>query len=136
MKRTTRPTGIIRTLPWYGSEDTKHTETEKGKAYKRMMRSFKIMEKEGTAITQVYIALAQRPTIEVLHCYLLIGNIVRVRANISEYLSGDQIGEVECWDDSTRDAKWWAVLTAPVSWPPEEITMRGFRGFRYTEDLW
>lgn len=129
-----RPTGIIRTLPWYGAEDTKHTETEKGKAYRRMMRSFKAIERTGDGT--VIVALSQKPTIEVLHCYLLIGNVIRVRANISHWIPGDEIGDVECWDDSTRTAKWWAVLTAPISWPPEEIRRRGFQGFRYTEGLW
>lgn len=128
-----RPTGIIRTLPWYGAEDSKHSDSEKGKAYKRMMRGFKALEKRDG---HVYVALAQRPTIEVLHCYILIGGIIRVRANIADYWPGSQVGKVECWDDSTRDAKWWAVLTAPISWPEVEIRMKGFQGFRYCQELW
>lgn len=131
-RKDSRPTGIIRTLPWYGAEDSRHTDTEKGKAYKRMMRHYKLMDK-GRAESCV-VAL---PAIEVLHCYILIGGVIRVRANISEWISGADIGEVKCWDDSTRTAKWWVVLTAPVSWPPYEIKMTGFQGFRYVyEELW
>jgi hypothetical protein len=134
MKNGRRPTGIIRTLPWFGAEDSKHNDTEKGKAYLRMIRAIKAIE--AGKLDYFYVAMAQQPTQDVLHCYLLVGGKVRVRCNISGYIAGDQLGEVTCWDDSERRANWWAMLTGPVSWPPEEIKMRGFQGFRYTEDLW
>jgi len=131
-----RPTGIIRTLPWYGAEDSRHTSTEQGKAYARMMRGFERLEKDRDGNGQVLIALPQLPRHEVLHCYILIGNIIRVRANISCFIPDSEIGAVACWDDSTRRSAYWASLTAPVSWPTEEIRMRGFQGFRYTQELW
>jgi hypothetical protein len=132
---TQRPTGIIRTLPWFGAEDAKHLAFgEKGKAYWRMRRAFRRIDKSGEG--SVLISLSQKPTIEVLHCYVLIAGLVRVRANIADFLNGQELGDVRCWDDSTRQAKWWAVLTSPISWPPEEVRMRGFQGFRYTENLW
>lgn len=91
------------------------------------------MEKKDSCL---YVSLAQRPTIEVLHCYILIGGKVRVRANISHYVEGEKFGDVHCFDDTTRKAKWWVVLTGPVSWPPHDILRRGFQGFRYTGPLW
>lgn len=129
-----RPTGIIRTLPWYGAEDSQHNNSEKGKAYQRMMRGFESL-KHGDG--HILIALPSKPKIEVLHLYLIMDGQVRVRGNIAEYLSGDQVGNVACWDDSTRSANWWAVVTGPVSRPPHEMKMRGFQGFRYVgEPLW
>ncbi|MEK6323588.1 MAG: hypothetical protein AABN33_18260 [Acidobacteriota bacterium] len=106
----------------------------KAKAYKRMMRSSKIME-AGSTIESVYIALAQKPKVEVLHMYLLVGGRVIVRANIAGYANGNGL-DIKCWDGSVRHPKFWAVLTAPVSWPKEPVPMRGFQGFRYTESLW
>lgn len=134
-KRPQRPTGIIRTLPYFGSKDSEHDAPHAtNKAYQRMMRTLRAIEK-GTA-EHFYVAFAQRPTTTVLHCYLICGGEVRVRANIAEWIPGDKMGKVECWDDSSRQAKWWAVLTGPISWPPEKMLRRGFQGFRYTEDLW
>lgn len=133
-KRPQRPTGIIRTLPYFGSADDQHGGEAMNRAYLRMMRYFKQMEAGATEC--VYVAFPQKPTIEVLHCYLICGGKIRVRANISHWIPGGEMGEVGCWDGTTRNAKWWAVLTAPVSWPSEQILRRGFQGFRYTEDLW
>lgn len=84
-------------------------------------------------IEQIYIALQSIPKIEVLHIYLLVDGRIDVRLNIAGYLPGD---ERECWDETIRTPKVWAICTAPVSRPPEPIKRRGFQGFRYTEDLW
>jgi len=138
MSRTQRPTGIIRTLPWYSDRhravDGKDFDTKKRKAFDRMMHRFKLMEKSDS--TSIIVSLAQRPIQEVLHCYIIIGNVVRVRATISRFIPGEEQATVKCWDGSERYSKWWVELTAPVSWPPEEIRRRGFQGFRYTTDLW
>src|SRR5438445_8122663 len=93
--RPQRPTGVIRTLPYFGSSDDKHGRAAMKRAYARMMRSFHSLE-SGT-IECVYIAFPQKPTIDVLHCYLIVGGKVRVRANISHWIPGDQMGEVQCW---------------------------------------
>jgi hypothetical protein len=134
-----RPTGIIRTLPWYSDRhraiDGQQFDANKRKAFDRMMRGFKAMERSDSA--SIIVSLAQRPVHEVLHCYIIIGNIVRVRATISRFIPGEEQGDVTCWDESERYSKWWAELTAPVSWPPEEIRWRGFQGFRYVyAELW
>jgi hypothetical protein len=120
-----RPTGIIRTLPYASKGDMLA-------AYRRMMRGLRELNTDDEAA--VYIGMSQKPTIEVLHFYLLVGGRIIGRANIAEWLTEQP--EMTCWDDSTRTCKFWAVLVAPFSEPPEKIKMRGFQGFRYTEELW
>jgi len=118
--RPERPTGIIRTLPF--------SEKPTGS----MTRDFRFLERTGEG--EIWIALPTKPRLEVLHCYIVVAGQVRVRANIAGY---DESGvSLRCWDGTERTAKIWAVLTAPISYPPEPIKMRGFRGFRYTGDLW
>lgn len=124
--KTDRPTGIIRTLPnLYAGKDNV--------AHERMLTSLEALA-AGT-IPAIYIALAQKPTVEVLHLYLLIEGKIICRLNIAGYYDGSET-EVKCWDNVSRTPRWWAVCTGPVSFPPEMITRRGFQGFRYTEELW
>lgn len=121
-----RPTGIIRTLPnLYEDRDNV--------AYKRMLDSFEALA-AGT-IPAIYIALAQQPKVEILHLYVLISGKIICRMNIAGYEDGSE-AEVKCWDQVSRRPAWWAVCTAPISFPPSTVKMRGFQGFRYTEDLW
>lgn len=118
-----RPTGIIRTLPsLYG---------DASKGARRYKKSIAWLERG--MIGQIYIALQCIPKQEVLHIYLLVDGRVDVRLNIADYLPGD---ERECWDQTIRKPKYWAVCTGPVSRPPEPLKMRGFQGIRYTDDLW
>jgi hypothetical protein len=133
------PTGIIRTLPYFGTSIGGKLRDESkqeamNKAYRRMMRAFRRIADTGEG--HVLIALNAQPQIDVLHCYLIVGGEIRLRANIAGFQQGDQRGKVQCWDDSVRSAKVWAILTAPISYPPEKILRRGFQGFRYTTDLW
>ncbi len=117
-----RPTGIIRTLP---SLEPGHIGRKRYKTSIRLL--------EADALPAIYIALAQTPKIEVLHLYLLMEGEIKLRLNIAGYQDGDIR---ECWDKTIRKPKYWAICTAPVSRPPEQIKMRGFQGFRYTEELW
>jgi hypothetical protein len=118
-----RPTGIIRTLPaLYGNASI---------SAKRFKAAIKRLESGDEAV--VYIALAQRPRIEVLHMYLLIEGKIHVRLNIAGYEDGHA---AECFDKTIRRPKYWAVCTGPVSRPSEPIARRGFQGIRYTEGLW
>lgn len=122
-----RPTGIIRTLPnLYASKDNV--------AYDRMLASFEALA--AGQIPAIYIALAQKPKDDVLHIYILIEGKIICRMNIAGYEDG-ATSEVKCWDNVSRTPKWWAVCTAPISFPPETILRRGFQGFRYVyEELW
>lgn len=117
-----RPTGIIRTLPSLGPGHV---------GRRRYEASIKAMEKGQ--IEAIYIALSAVPKTEVLHMYLIVEGKVEVRLNIAGYEDGDAR---ECWDREIRQPKVWAICTGPVSRPPETMRMRGFQGFRYTEDLW
>ncbi|HEY0171151.1 MAG TPA: hypothetical protein VGB98_09010 [Pyrinomonadaceae bacterium] len=126
-----RPTGVIRTLPYFGAETA--SDEAMNKAHARMLDALKALESGERDV--LYIAFAQRPTVEVLHCYLIVEGKVIVRANISHFEEGDGRA-VKSWDGHDLTPKWWAVLTAPVSWPEEPVKRRGFQGFRYTEDLW
>lgn len=126
-------TGVIRTLPYFGAGDTQEAQAKRA-AYRRMMEAFTRIE--NGADECVRIAFSQRPTLTVLHYYILVEGKIRVRANIASWEAGT--GEqVDSWDGhDLSDAKWWAILTSPVSYPPEPITRKGFQGFRYTETLW
>lgn len=123
-----RPTGIIRTLP-YGP---KHTEQAMRAAYEKMMRGLERLNRLDSA--HVLIGMQQKPKTEVLHCYILVEGHIIGRAHIASYET--DIPAVQCWDGSTRRHKYWAVLTAPFEPATELIRMRGFQGFRYTGDLW
>lgn len=123
-----RPTGIIRTLPGEAKQYALDSE-----ARSRMMRSYDAL-REGK-IELIYVALAQRPTVEVLHFYILVGGEIICRMNIAGFKDG-RGWQLNCWDGVRREARWWAMCTAPVSYPPEKIYRKGFQGFRYTEDLW
>lgn len=117
-----RPTGIIRTLP----------SLEPGSVGRdRYQRSIALLE-AGHDLT-IYIALQSIPKVEVLHLYLLVDGHVQVRLNLAGYEPGDSR---KCWDNTIRQPKVWAVCTGPVSRPPEPLKMRGFQGFRYTQELW
>lgn len=132
-KRPARPTGIVRCLPYFGAQTA--SDEAMNKAYERMMAALKALE-TGKRDT-LYIALAKKPTVEVLHCYLLVEGKIIVRANISHF-EKHKGRPVKSWDGRDLTPAWWAVLTAPVSWPEEPIRRRGFQGFRYTdqEQLW
>ncbi|MCI0564017.1 MAG: hypothetical protein MN733_36540 [Nitrososphaera sp.] len=88
---------------------------------------------EKGKIESVYIALPGKPKVEVLYLYLLINGIIHVRMNIAGYEDGYK---AVCWDKSIMQPKAWAVCTGPVVRPRREIHMKGFQGFRYTEELW
>lgn len=134
MNGASRAVGITRTLPYFGAGDTEE-KGAKRLAYRRMMESFRRAARYENAF--VRIAFSQKPTQEVLHCYLIVGGRIRVRANISHWEIGT--GEpVASWDGhDLSQAKYWAILTAPVSYPPEPLKRRGHQGIRYVyEDLW
>jgi hypothetical protein len=121
-----RPTGIIRTLPTlYASKDNV--------GYERMLTSFEALA--AGQIPAIYIALDKKPKTDVLHIYILIEGKIICRMNISGYESGAE-SAVKCWDDTVRQPNWWVECSAPISFPPSEIKMRGFQGFRYTQELW
>lgn len=77
-------------------------------------------------------SLSAVPKINVIHFYLLIDGRIRFRANISQ-ITGEEI--ITFADGRTIHGKAWAEVTGPVIRAPRRIEMKGFRGFRYTEEL-
>ena len=77
--------------------------------------------------------LSGRPRFDVLYFYLLMNGIIRFRANIIGY---DGAEEVKCYDGSNHFGRCWVNIGPPVVLPPQLISMKGFQGFRYTENLW
>lgn len=124
-----RPTGIIRTLPY----NQNSAELSLREAYRKFSEAMQRLLDQPAGDAHVVVAMAQKPTKEVLHCYLLLGGKIRVRLNIAGFEPGDAR---ECWDGSVRRPKYWMILTAPVSYPPSPIKRSGFQGFRYIDDLW
>lgn len=110
MSNVIRPTGVIRTLPYFGATlkgghiDRGEKVQAMAKAYRRMIVALRNLERDPEAC--VYIAFPQKPTVEVLDCYLLVGGKVRARARIGAWVEGSEVGTVNCWDDSARDARW------------------------------
>lgn len=82
-----------------------------------------------------YMSLAGKPKYEILHCYLLINGLLRFRTNVAEILPGGTMVFRDRPIPQTWTAKYWAILTAPVIEPAQQMPMTGFQGFRYTEGL-
>lgn len=122
-----RPTGIIRTLPslYVKGENVGRDNYE---------RSMNLLE--ANRLPAVYIAMPAVPKFDVLYIYLLIDGRIDIRMNIAGYEPGGENGPIKCWDETIRQPRFWATCTGPVVRPPHELKMRGFQGFRYTEDLW
>ncbi|MEM9237991.1 MAG: hypothetical protein AAGB14_14555 [Verrucomicrobiota bacterium] len=80
-----------------------------------------------------FMACAQQPKRDFLHVYVLINGLIEVRFNFVGFRDGFKS---RLWDGVERHPKVWLICSAPVSRPPEPIQMRGFRGHRYTDDLW
>lgn len=72
------------------------------------------------------------PRQPVTHCFLCFGGYVRMRVNVVEFLCNK---EMRFKDGAYFEPRNWMVATGPVTLPPVEIPMKGFRGFRYSEKL-
>lgn len=124
MKDNQPPTGIIRTLPLIYANKAHE-------AYKGFHRTIAAMERDPDTI--MFFALPSRPKHELLHFYVLVDGLISIRFLIAGFKAGEVM---ECWDGTTRTPGAIAICNGPVSRPRAPIPMRGFRGFRYTQDLW
>lgn len=115
------PTGIIRTIP---------TLADNGPSRDQYLRSLEAL-KNGR-IEAVQFALGTKPKYELLHLYILSAGRIIIRFNLVGYNEGEPL---KCWDGQIRKPACWAACVDPVE-PPRLISMRGFRGFRYTHSLW
>lgn len=117
-----QPTGIIRCLP------IAFLREAGGDEY--LERVINLM---NAGRWTYYVSLPGKPRIDVLHFYLCIAGRVRYRANIIGY---DSAGTRKVASGKNFSAKCWVNLGPPVVAPPHEWPLRGFQGFRYTEELW
>jgi hypothetical protein len=76
--------------------------------------------------------LSGMPKYEVLHFYLVVGGRVRFRTNIAKF-EGERT--LAFANHRSIHGNAWVWCCAPVVRAPFKIEMKGFRGFRYTEDL-
>ena len=106
----------------------------KERGYRNWLRDFlEAMDTWNQEETITYwMRQGAKPKHEVQYVYLVIGNKVRFRANLVCY---DGPCEVRFRRGNTMFARAWIVLTGPVVRPPHDIPMKGFRGFRYTKEL-
>jgi len=118
------PTGIIKTLPLVYAQRAKPE-------FRHYQRAKSSLSSDDEAA--FYVSMSQRPRRHVLHYYILIDGKIDARFTFAGYEPGNSR---RCWDGETRTPAVWATLVGPVEEPPETISMRGFRGFRYTADLW
>jgi len=120
--RSDRPTSIIktfsRTLVWFEI------------SVWDFIRQFEGLN-DGESIWNA--AIGSLPKYDVLNCYIVIDGKIRYRARIAGFECG---GERTFIDGRTCSARNWMLLCAPVEKAPRDIPMRGFQGFRYTEELW
>ena len=115
------PDGIIITIS---------QEMLKEKGYRNWLRNFldAMRRDEWT----YWMRLGTVPKHEVLWVYLCIGNKIRYRANFVMYKGA---GEFTFNDGKKLYGRAWVVLSGPVVKPTEEIYRKGFRGFRYTQEI-
>ncbi len=118
-------TGIIKTMP-------AKFLLEYGK--KRFIRDFVLRPNESDGCQFVF-NISGIPKYDVLHFYLLIGGRIRHRANIFEFCKPHK-GFLNRETELMMSARAWVITGPPVIRAPFKIDMKGFRGFRYTEDLW
>lgn len=127
-KRPERPTGIIRSLP-YDAESSNETVQS---AYKKLLRSLRALNTDDDA--WFFVGMAQKPTQDVLHMYIIASGRIIGRANIADWLTEQP--PMMRLDQTVHLHKYWCVLSAPFVEPPEKILVRGFQGFRYVGNLW
>lgn len=78
-----------------------------------------------------YHSIGNRPTQEILWCYISILGKIRYKAKVVEWQPGH---EKQFGDGRKMSAKHWLVLCDFVP-APHDIERKGFQGFRYTHEL-
>lgn len=85
--------------------------------------------------TPWYNTIANIPRQQVVYCYLVFDGRVQLRANIMEFMPKTDMRFNDGGKWRTFKNKNWCVLTGPIVKAPMDIPQRGFRGFRYCEQL-
>ena len=81
-----------------------------------------------------WMSFPTRPRLTVLYLYVAFGGAVQFRVNIAEFQ--ENLGPIRMSYGTEFTARFWAICTGPMVIPGGLVPMKGFRGYRYTEDLW
>ena len=106
--------------------------TEGNNTLRQFMKAFEALnEPEAGAWFQ---KMRNKPRHVPLYCFIVVGGRILYRANISHYETGRALIIKPNGLKQTID---WPrlVLTGPIVKAPEKIPMRGFQGFRYSNQL-
>lgn len=84
-----------------------------------------------------WMRVAARPTQDksLRHVYLCMGNKIRYRG----FYAGCQATPegFKTFDTGrTLDGRFWILINGPIERAPYKMPKQGFRGFRYTQELW
>jgi len=119
-----QPTGIIKTMPesWIMRLPTGLKNWEK--------TFLKMNEVEGN---YWIFNLPGKPKYDVLYFYLLFDKAIRYRANIIGY---EKEKTIKCYTREFKHGRIWVQVSAPVIKLSSPVPMKGFQGFRYTEEVY
>jgi len=78
-----------------------------------------------------YHFIATIPRAQVCDIYICAHGRVVLKAKIVEFLRN----EVVEFEDGPHGPRNWVITTGPVVFAPHRIEQKGFRGFRYTQQL-
>jgi hypothetical protein len=143
MDQSDQPEGILITFPVQFLYDLGegYVKDSKGRdLYERedcILRGFKDCMRQLEAFAGNpdesiwYHSIGSKPTREVLFAYITILGKVRYRAKVAGW---EPEGLRQFSDGRKREAKHWLLLSDFFK-APEEITLKGFQGFRYTQKL-
>lgn len=124
MRPGEQPTGIIKCLPKPWMEQSGGIE---------YIRSIKEDIDSGAALW--HMSFPTLPRQEVLHLYVLFDGHIQFRVNIVEFRPSTGKHMKLSYGNEFL-AKYWAVCSGPMVFPKPPFPMTGFRGYRYTGDLW
>lgn len=82
-----------------------------------------------------YNTISNIPKASVQYCYSVYRGKVQYRLNVMEFQRNRSISFAEKGKRRDFPNKNWVLLTAPVIKARIDIPMKGFQGFRYTEQL-
>lgn len=122
------PVAILLTLPVAFFKDRDMTYAEFQKYFERVMRrpewvwNFK---------------LTNLPTMDVAWVYLVFDGFVQYKVNLVMYERNTSKVFKDAMDNKERvfESCNWVILTGPPVKAPFDIPMRGFQGFRYSQEL-
>lgn len=79
-----------------------------------------------------YHFISSIPTIEVQWVYVCFRGYVQYKAILVKFMRNEPVMLATYQHPRPRN---WCVTTGPVIKAPEQISMKGFRGFKYTKEL-